>query len=107
MYIFSTPEEVGKAFRVIYERMKNQDDPFTTPNVIKTCYWCKYNHGVEGYDQEWGRFLCIRHYCDRNKNLMDTYRSKDKYDNFECQYFEYGEGQYDKMSEKEKKILGL
>ena len=50
-------DKIQKAFRTIYNRIKEIDD---IPNgVTRTCGNCKYCHGQEGYNQEWGyAILC-------------------------------------------------
>lgn len=58
IYLYSS-EEIEKALKIISERLskinKEQND-ILLPN---NCCNCKYRHGEEYYDQQWGRFFVV------------------------------------------------
>lgn len=103
-------EEVGKAFKVILERLREIDkDECKNKDPKHICTNCKYRNMEEGYDQQWGRFFVVKNWCGKDRKLMDVFysRGNDKHFSEPCKYFESGEGIYHKMSEKEKRKLGI
>ena len=75
--------------------------------VKRICSNCRYCHGEEGYDQQWGRFLRVHAWCDIDRNRMDSW-VKNNQNNYwfdECDLFEFGQGQYDKIPEEIKRTL--
>ncbi len=58
------------------------------------CTNCKYRHMVQGYDQQWGYYLIVENWCDKDKNLMHLFYSRGNGKHFmeECNFFECGEG---------------
>ena len=53
---------------------------------------------------------CVHSWCDKDRNLMDSWKDRNNLNyhySVPCEYFEYGKGQYDKMSEKERRRCGI
>lgn len=103
-------EEVGKAFRTIFERLKESEFGTGNNELPHTCNNCKYCHGVEGYDQQCGMTYCVHSWCDKDRSLMDSWKDRNNLNSHysvPCEHFEYGKGQYDKMSEKEIRRCGI
>ena len=92
------PEYVGRAIKTVLERLKNFEKESESEPLPHTCMHCKYRHMEEGYDQEWGRFFIVRNYCDKDKNLMNTFYSSGNGEHFTkpCDYFKQGKGTYEK-----------
>lgn len=86
--------EIGKAFRIIYNRLKSIDSIESNDEPKHICTNCKYRHMVRAYDQEWGYYPIVENYCDKDKSLMHILYSKGNGKHFteECDFFEYGEG---------------
>ena len=103
--------EAGKALKTITERLRkiNLEQKPQAKELPHTCNNCKYCHGKEGYDQQWGMTYCVHSWCDKDRNLMDSWRDKgiDSHYMTPCEHFEYGEGKYDRMTERERKKCGL
>jgi hypothetical protein len=100
-------DDIGKAFKTILERLREANKEQNNEPLPINCCNCKYRHGEEYYDQQWGRFFCGHNWCDKDKKLMDTgtYNSlhgegHDFINN--CQYYEEGNGQYDEIKDKRK-----
>lgn len=101
---------IGCALKTILERLKESNKELDNTQLPNNCCNCKFRHGKEYYDQQWGRFFCGRNWCGKDRNLMDTGAY-----NFErgvghefisnCEFYEEGEGRYDKIPEKEKESL--
>lgn len=73
--------------------------------IAHICSNCKYCHGVEGYDQQWGMFYRCHCWCDKDRNRMDTWdKTKEGHwmSSNPCELFEEGKGQYDEIPAKEK-----
>ena len=103
-------EEVGKALRTILNRLKETNFETDNNELPHTCNNCKYCHGVEGYDQQWGMTYCVHSWCDKDRNLMDSWKDRNNLNSHylvPCEHFEYGNGKYDKMSEKERRRCGI
>lgn len=110
MIFINKAEKTGKALKVIAERIKEINKKGSNNKEQKhICTNCKYRNMEEGYDYQWGRFLVIKNWCGKDKKLMDTFYShgNDKHFSEPCKYFESGKGVYHKMSEKEKRKLGI
>ena len=53
---------------------------------------------------------CVHSWCDKDRNLMDSWKDRNNLNSHylvPCEHFEYGKGQYDKMSEKERRRYGI
>ena len=100
-------EEIGKALRTISKRLKEADFGTENNELPHTCNNCKYCHGVEGYDQQWGMTYCVHSWCDKDKTLMDSWGNNKNHYIEPCRHFEQGDGIYEEMSRKEKRKLGL
>lgn len=106
-------EDIGKALKLLSDRLRESIEYEKTrpsPAIVRhTCNNCKYRHGVEMYDQQWGRFICGHSWCDRDKSLMDSYdfdetcRGNLTHYMDECEYFEEGNGIYEEIPEEEKR----
>ena len=110
MIAINKTEEVGKAPRLVLERLRKIDKEENNNKEPKhICTNCKYRNMEEGYDQQWGRFFVVKNWCGKNRKLMDTFYSRCNGKHFSepCEYFEFGEGIYHKMSKKEKRRLGI
>ncbi len=101
-------EEIGKAFKIISERLKVElNKPKEILPISHTCNNCKYRHSVEMYDQQWGRFTVGHSWCEKDKTLMDSYdftygvRGNLNHYMDDCSYFEEGKGIFDEISDKE------
>lgn len=95
---------------MILKRLKKIDEDGNNNKEPKhICTNCKYRNMKEGYDQQWGRFLVVKNWCGKDRELMDTFydHGNGKHFSEPCTYFEFGEGEYHKMSEKEKRKLGI
>ena len=103
------PKVVGNAFKEIIKRLSNetQHTDNTRKTITHTCNNCKYCHGQEGYDYQWGMIRCVHSWCDKDKTLMDSWGNNKNHYIESCSYFEQGEGIYEEMSQKEKRKLGL
>jgi hypothetical protein len=104
----------GKKDREEPSLLLNQFTPDKGDRIIEKenkvrpiCSNCRYCHGEEGYDQQWGRFLRIHAWCDIDRNRMDSWVKNNQNDYWfdECDLFEFGQGQYDEIPEKIKKTL--
>ena len=92
-------EEMSKALKVLLDRIKKHSLDKEKMEKSHTCNNCKYCHGVEGYDQQWGMTYCVHSWCDKDKNLMDSWKDGNittSHYLVPCDFFEHGEGQYDK-----------
>lgn len=109
----SSGENIGKALKMLSDRLRESieyDKAHPSPAVMsRTCNNCKYHHGVEMYDQQWGRFICGHSWCDKDKSLMDSwdFDYETCHGNLthylkECDYFEEGTGVYEEIPEEEK-----
>ena len=87
----------GTALKIISKRLTQFNDSLETIEISKCCQNCKYAHGVEGYDQQWGMYYCFQSWCDKDKSLMDTEKGNNKHYLTECPQFVQGKGQYDRM----------
>ena len=69
----SIPDEVGKAFKVIAERLRNPDNFKDEPCKTYGCLSCKNYHCTQGYDYEWGRFVFLNYECKKQpeRNMYD------------------------------------
>lgn len=106
----SFAENTGAAFKKILERLKEtESETITKEELPHTCNNCKHCHGEEGYDQQWGMTYCVHSWCDKDRNLMDSWKNRglDSHYMIPCEHFEYGKGKYDKMSDKERRECGL
>lgn len=57
--IINMSEEVGKAFRLVLERLRKIDKEENNNKEPKhICTNCKYRNMKKGNDQQWGRFFC-------------------------------------------------
>lgn len=102
--------EVEKAFKVIMKRISELNkEEYDDKEPKHICTNCKYRNMKEGYDQEWGRFLIVKNWCGKDRKLMDAsfYHGNGKHFSEPCEYFELGKGVYHKISEKEKRKLGI
>ena len=99
----NSSEDVGKAFKAILERLNNvqNDKPKERTHICSNCKFCI---GQEGYDQQWGMMYCIHSWCE--KGLMDSYKNKSHYTT-PCSEFEEGNGKYIKMTDREKRRIGI
>lgn len=100
-------EDIGKAFKIILERLRETNKEQNNEPLPNNCCNCKYRHGEEYYDQQWGRFFCGHNWCDKDRSLMDTgvYNLKHGVGHefiSNCAYYEEGKGQYDEMKDKRK-----
>lgn len=103
-------ERIAQAFKTILNRLQETNsERISKEDLPHICSNCKFQHGVEGYDQQWGRTYCIHSWCDKDRNLMDSWNDKSLNSHYSipCEYFEYGEGKYDRMSEKERRRCGI
>ncbi len=103
-------EKVGKALKLVLERLREIDKEENDNKEPKhICTNCKYRNMEEGYDQQGGMFFVVRNWCGKDRKLMNTFftHGNDKYFSEPCKYFESGDGVYHKMSEKEKRKLGI
>jgi hypothetical protein len=100
-------EDISKAFKVILERLKEANKEQNNEPLPNNCCNCKYRHGEEYYDQQWGRFYCGHNWCDKDKSLMDTgvgnfLRGKGHEFISNCPYYEEGDGEYNEIKNKSK-----
>ena len=100
----NSSEDVGKAFKTLLERLRNKqnDKPKEYPH---TCHNCKFCIGQEGYDQQWGMTYCIHSWCE--KGLMDSWEKGINHYTTPCSEFEEGNGKYIKMTDREKRRIGI
>lgn len=109
MIFINKLKDVGKAFKLILERLREKDKERHDKELKHICTNCKYRNMQEGYDQQWGLFFVAKNWCGKDRELMDTSYSSGNGKHFteRCEYFELGEGTYHKMGEKEKHKLGI
>lgn len=94
-------EKVGNAFKIILKRLQEDNNiKIEEKNLPHTCNNCKYCHGIEGYNQEWGTTYCVQSWCDKDINLMDSIKKNNDHYIIPCDYFEAGKGKYDKINER-------
>lgn len=102
----SFAENVGSALKKILERLNEvSKETIVKEELSHTCNNCKHCHGEEGYDQQYGMTYCVHSWCDKDRGLMDSWRDRGLNSHYmiPCEHFEYGEGKYDKMSDKERR----
>lgn len=110
MILINKPEDVGKAFKLILERLREKDkEKHGNEEPKHICTNCKYRNMEEGYDYQWGNFFVVKNWCGKDRKLMDIFYShgNDKHFSKPCKYFESGKGVYHKMSKKEKNKIGI
>lgn len=106
-------KDCGIALKNLLSKVKDYNDmnKFNTHQPLsKTCNNCKYHVAKEGYDWTTGMTYCVHSWC--KKGIQD---SKDKYNpNYDikkdhilypCEEFEYGEIEYIRIPEEERKKL--
>lgn len=99
-------QDVGEALKTILNRINNIKDNQDI-EITHTCFNCKYRHGQEGYNQQWGMFYCIHNWCDKDRKLMDSWENNCKHFGESCDFFEEGCGTYNKLTDKEKRRMGI
>lgn len=65
----SSSDEVGKAFKVIAERLRNPDNFKDEPCKTYGCLSCKNYHCTQGYDYEWGRVVFLNYECKKQHRI--------------------------------------
>ena len=100
----NSSEDVGKALRTILDRINSTQHEIQKERP-HTCNNCKFRIGQEGYDQQWGRMYCIHSWCE--KGLMDSWEKGISHYTTPCSEFEEGNGKYIKMTDREKRSLGI
>lgn len=100
-------EDVGKSLKVIAKRLKKINIESDNTPLPNNCCNCRFRHGEEYYDQQWGRFFCGHNWCDKDKSLMDTGSGNflhgaghDFISN--CKFYEEGTMTYDEIKDKSK-----
>lgn len=95
-------QEIGKTLKLILERLKNVENV----ESVNFCNNCKYCHAQEAYDWNRGMFYCSHKWCDIDRKLMDSWiDGKGLRSN--CEYFEVGDMKINRLTQKEKKRMGL
>lgn len=110
MIVINKSKEVGKALRLVLERLRKIDKEENNNKELKhICTNCKYRNMKEGYDQQWGRFFIVKNWCGKDRKLMDSFFShgNDKHFSEPCECFVAGDGVYHRMSKREKHKLGI
>lgn len=66
-------EDIGKALKIILERLKEANKEEDNNPLPNNCCNCKYRHGEEYYDQQWGDFSVVIIGVIKIENLWTLY----------------------------------
>ena len=89
--IYPTPEAVGKAIRVVLDKL-NEANLSTNTHECYGCFGCRHYQRREVYDEQWGMTRLGQFKCkvqpDRDMMLIEN-----TYYDARCPYFERGENE--------------
>ena len=95
--IYPTPEAVGKAFRVVLDKL-NEANLSTNSHECYGCLACRHYQRREVYDEQWGMIRLGQFKCkvqpDRDMMLVEN-----TYYDAQCPCFERGENEIIPMAE--------